>query len=205
MLTSTMKMKSLLVAVFISGVLSAVSGCGTDHVTSTSETTNPVSSNRGGRTLQNDSEKPPGTANRSETDSPPRLSASANAQLHEMSFDDLNCGLQADVVFRPWMLTERVQQLDGRRVQITGYMLPDVKQKGITEFILLRNTECKFGPGGQPDHLVWVRMKSGATASYSNNPVEVVGILKVNPYTGPDGNTWSLFDMAGETVKARRR
>ena len=204
-----MKMMSVLGVVLIAGLMSASSGCESSRITSTPETTKPVSNNRGGPAVQSVPDEPPGTIERNgigkDSTPQPSSSSASTQQVHEISFDDLNCSLQADVVFRPWMLTERVKELDGQRVQITGYMLPDVKQKGITEFILLRNTECKFGPGGQPDHLVWVRMKSGSTASYSNNPVEVVGILKVNPYTGPDGNTWSLFDMAGETVKARRR
>jgi hypothetical protein len=125
--------------------------------------------------------------------------------VHSISFDDLNCGMQADVVFRPWMLTDRVKELDGQRVSIAGYMHPDAKQKGITEFILLRNTECKFGPAGQADHLIQVKLKPGVTTRFSISPVEVVGILKFNPFTGPDGNTWSIFDMDGESVGPPKR
>jgi hypothetical protein len=125
--------------------------------------------------------------------------------VHDISFDDLNCGMQADIVFRPWMLTDRVKELDGQRVRIAGYMHPDVKQKGITEFVLLRNTECKFGPSGQADHLIQVRLEPGATARYSIEPVEVIGRLAFKPFTGPDGNTWSIFEMTGESVGAPRR
>jgi hypothetical protein len=125
--------------------------------------------------------------------------------VHSITFDDLNCGMQADIVFRPWMLTDRVKELDGQRISIAGYMHPDAKQKGITEFILLRNTECKFGPAGQADHLIQVKLKPGITTRFSISPVEVVGILKFNPFTGPDGNTWSIFDMEGESVGPPKR
>jgi hypothetical protein len=131
--------------------------------------------------------------------------AAKSTEVHQISFDDLNCSMQADIQFRPWMLTDRVKELDGKRVRIAGYMNPTDKQKGITEFILLRNTECKFGPSGQADHLIQVKLNKGVTASYSIGPLEVVGTLVVNPYTGPDGNTWSIFDMTGESAKPLRR
>ena len=31
-------------------------------------------------------------------------------------------------------------------------------------------------------------------------PVTVEGTLKVEPYEGPDGNTWSVYRMIGERV-----
>ena len=71
----------------------------------------------------------------------------------EISFDDLVIGMQADVVYRPWMLTERAKEIDGQTVRLVGYVHPGVdKQKHIKELVLLRNLECKFGPGrpGRP-------------------------------------------------------
>ena len=35
-----------------------------------------------------------------------------------------------------------VQELDGKRVIITGYMYPGASQKGIKEFVLLRQKDC---------------------------------------------------------------
>lgn len=128
-----------------------------------------------------------------------------NGEAEQITFDDLNCGMQADIQFRPWMLTERVKELEGQKVRVAGYMHPDAKQKGIVEFILLRNTECKFGPAGQADHLVRVKLKEGVTTSYSISPVEVTGVLTINPFEGPDGNTWSIFDLEGEAVGTPRR
>ena len=126
-------------------------------------------------------------------------------EVHKISFDDLNCGMQADIVFRPWMITERVKELDGQQVRIVGYMNPDVKQHGITEFILLRNTECKFGPSGQADHLIRVKLDPGVTTNFSSKPVQVVGKLIVNPFNGPDGKTWCIFDMTGKSVGVPQR
>ena len=108
------------------------------------------------------------------------------------------------MVFRPFMLSDRVKQLDGKKIRISGYMLPDLKTKGIRQFVLLKNTECKFGPGGQADHLINVLMIDGVTARFRDDPVSVQGVLKVNPFQGPDGNTWSIYDLACERVETYR-
>lgn len=124
----------------------------------------------------------------------------------EISFDDLVIGMQADVVYRPWMLTDRAKEVDGQRVKLVGYIHGGVdKIKNLTEVILLRNRECKFGPGGQADHLVRVMLKPGVKVNYTDNAVEVQGLIKVNPWQGPDGNTWSLYDLEGEAAKDLKR
>ncbi len=114
--------------------------------------------------------------------------------------------MQQDIVFRPWMLSDRAKELDGKRVRLTGFMHGGVSQtKKIKEFVLLKNTECKFGPGGQADHLVQVKMHGSATADYSASPLQIEGVLKLNPFKGPDGNTWSIYDLEGETAKTVRK
>lgn len=126
--------------------------------------------------------------------------------LEVITFDDLILGMQPDMVFRDFLLTDRARELDGKKVRLVGYMDGGVSQtKGIQEFVLLQNTECKFGPGGQADHLVRVLMKGGATADYTLNALQVEGVLKINPYNGPDGNTWSVYDLIGEQVKSIRK
>jgi hypothetical protein len=134
-----------------------------------------------------------------------RPSSSGEGEAIEIVFEDIQLPIQADMVFRPFMLTERVQELDGQRIRIHGYMLPDSKTRGITQFVLLKNTECKFGPGGQADHLINVLMTNGVTARYRDDPITVEGVLKVNPFQGPDGNTWSIYDLACDKVETYRR
>lgn len=127
-------------------------------------------------------------------------------QPEEISFDDLVIGMQADIVFRPWMLSDRVKEIDGQSVRLIGYVHPGVEtQKHIKELVLLRNLECKFGPGGQADHLVRVTFKPGVEASFTKNAVEVQGVLKINPFQGADGNTWSIYDLEGTGFKDLRR
>jgi hypothetical protein len=121
-------------------------------------------------------------------------------EAEKITFEDLllveGVGLQADVVFRPFMLTERVKELDGKRVSLSGYMYGGVASaRGIKEFILLRQKECKFGPGGQADHLAQVALQKGTTIDFTTAPVKVEATLKVEPFEGPDGNTWSIYRL----------
>lgn len=117
-------------------------------------------------------------------------------EVIDITFDDVNLQMQADMVFRPFLITDRVRQLEGRRVRIGGVMYATDRTRGITEFVLLKNTECKFGPGGMADHLVSVTLKDGETTTYpGDKPISVEGVLRVNPFQGPDGFTWSVYDL----------
>ena len=150
------------------------------------------------------SEKP--TAGKPVADTP---AAESKRPLPEViiavTFDDLNLQMQADMAYRDWMLTDRAKELDGHRIRIVGTMLSDGQLKGVKEFVLLRNKECKFGPGGQADHLISVKLKAGQEVSYTTNSVQIEGILKIRPVNGPDGNTWSLYDLATDSFKVLRK
>ncbi len=114
----------------------------------------------------------------------------------KITFDDLNLGMSQDMVFRPFLVTDRVKELDGTRVRITGFIHGGAAgTKGIREFVLLKNTECKFGAGGQADHLAMVYLTPDQTTKYQLEAVKVEGVLKVKPYEGTDGNTWSVYDL----------
>ena len=120
----------------------------------------------------------------------------------KITFEDIVLGMQADVVFRDFMLTDRAKELDGKRVSIAGYMHGGVEStRNIREFILLRNTECKFGPGGQADHLARVFLQADHKAKFTKDSVKVEGTLKIEPYVGTDGNTWSIYRLEDARVK----
>ncbi|MDG2382663.1 MAG: DUF3299 domain-containing protein [Pirellulaceae bacterium] len=128
----------------------------------------------------------------------------SNNDVVDISFDDIKLPMQEDMVFRPFMLTDRVKELDGKRIRISGYMLPDTRTKGIKQFVLLKNTECKFGPGGQADHLLNVLMTEGQDARFRSEPISIEGRLTIKPFQGPDGNTWSIYDIICDRVTRYR-
>jgi hypothetical protein len=119
----------------------------------------------------------------------------------KITFDDLNLGMQADIVFRDFMVSDRVHELEGKRISIVGYMHPPETQRGIKKFILLKNTQCKFGPGGQADHLADVVLKPDHSTTFTPGPVKVEGTLKLEPVQGPDGNTWSIYRLEDAQIR----
>ncbi|HMC11390.1 MAG TPA: hypothetical protein VKH44_08875 [Pirellulaceae bacterium] len=122
----------------------------------------------------------------------------------KITWDDLNLGMQADVVFRPFMISahDRVKDLEGKRISIVGYMHGGQSaQRGIKEFILLKNTQCKFGPGGQADHLANVLLRADNSLAFTPSPVKVEGTLKLEPFQGPDGNTWSIYRLEDAQIR----
>jgi hypothetical protein len=149
----------------------------------------------------------PTAADHAATDSLPPLPAGQRppadrtparpGQAEKITFEDLNLGMEADMVFRPFMLlaSERVKELEGKRISIVGYMHPPESQRGIKQFILLKNTQCKFGPGGQADHLADIHLRNGQSTKYTPSPLKVEGTLKIEPFEGPDGNTWSIYRL----------
>ena len=140
-------------------------------------------------------------------DVPPEAAQPArttSGEVVDITFDDIKLPIQEDIVFRPFMLTDRAKELDGQRVRISGFMLADAKTRGIEQFVLLKNTECKFGPGGQADHLVNVIMNEGQSTIFRNDAVAVEGVIKVNPFNGIDGNTWSIYDLTCDRVEKHR-
>lgn len=123
-------------------------------------------------------------------------------EAEKITWDDLNIGMPADVVFRPFMLSDRVKELEGKRISILGFIhgAPETRTK-IKELILLKNTECKYGPQGQADHLAAVYFAEGKAASYTDKAIKVEGTLKIEPFTGDDGNTWSVYRLEDAVVK----
>ena len=144
-------------------------------------------------------QQPPSASNSIDHFLPPP-SGRPSKGVVDISFEDIRLPIQEDMVFRPFMLTDRARELDGKRIRISGYMLPDTKTRGITEFVLLKNTECKFGPGGQADHLLSVKMIPGEDTRFRDDPISVEGTLIIKPFQGPDGNTWSIYDLTCERV-----
>src|SRR3954454_20815032 len=72
--------------------------------------------------------------------------------IYAISYEDLDLRMQPDTLFEDWMLTQRVRDLDGKRVRLTGFMLPGFDSHRIKHFMMLREKECPYGVGGQAHH-----------------------------------------------------
>ncbi|MFN0021247.1 MAG: hypothetical protein ACKVP0_23610 [Pirellulaceae bacterium] len=122
----------------------------------------------------------------------------------KITFDDLILGMQMDMVFRPFMLTDRAKALEGKRVRLTGEMYAgsvSSKEK-LKQFIVLRNKECKYGAGGQADHVADVVMKEGHTAKFTIETVRVEGTLRIAPVNDEKtGTTNHIYVLEDAIVK----
>lgn len=114
----------------------------------------------------------------------------------KITWEQLDLPIPPDSVFEPWMMTTRVEALEGQQVRIEGYMFGGLLQtSGIKSFPLLREKECPFGQGGQPHHAINVKLAGKLRASYTTQPVTVEGTFHIRPWNGPNGKTWSLYHM----------
>ncbi len=113
-----------------------------------------------------------------------------------MTFEDLDIGMEPDSVFEDWMLTLKVKAKLNQRVRITGFMCGAILQsRNIAEIPLLREKECPYGLGGQAHHVVQLHMRATDLLEFTVQPITVEGNLTLKPFTGPNGKTWSLYDL----------
>ena len=133
----------------------------------------------------------------------PRLSVRAGG-LRDLTFDDLEFGMEPDADFERSVLGEKIEKLDGKRVVIRGFILASsvFQQKGIKQFILVRdNQQCCFGPGAYIYHNMQVQMEEGQTANFGIRPVTVEGQFAIKPWIGPDGKCYSVYHLTARSVK----
>ncbi len=82
-----------------------------------------------------------------------------------------------------------LQQLDGQRIRIKGYMYPTFKSEGLKGFVLTRDTgECCFGPNAFVYFLIKVRLAEGQKTDYIHNkPFDVEGVFRIDPEADDSG------------------
>jgi hypothetical protein len=120
--------------------------------------------------------------------------------LNDITFDDLELDMPLGTLFDRAMLTPRAAQLDGQKVRIRGFIYPGVvQQSGITNFLLVKNLECKFGPQGLAYCVMRVDLDEGVTTEFTTYPITVEGTLSVRPYDA-GGFTWSVYHLQGQRV-----
>ena len=128
--------------------------------------------------------------------------ATGDGRVREITFDDLKLPLEKGEPFDRGILPPAVDALQGERVRIRGYILPSFQQRGITQFVLVRdNMECCFGPGALLHDCVVVRMRPGRSADFSIRPVAVAGSFRIEELKGPDGKHLAVYGIDGDAVE----
>lgn len=122
--------------------------------------------------------------------------------IRDISFDDIKFDMEKGAPFTRDLLPQRVTGLERERIRIRGYILPSFQQKGLAQFVLVRdNMECCFGPGAALYDCVVVRMQPGKTADFSIRPVAVAGTFRLEELRGPDGKHLAIYALDGEEVR----
>ena len=120
----------------------------------------------------------------------------------EVTFDDIKLELEKDEPFVKTKRTERLDQLDGERIRIRGFILPGYQQSGLKQFVLVRdNMECCFGPGAALFDCIIVEMVGDKSTEFSVRPVAVQGVFKVQELKDLDGRQLAIYHLDGEDVR----
>jgi hypothetical protein len=110
----------------------------------------------------------------------------ASRRARNISFDTIKFEMEKRDRFVKTMLTPTINALDKKRVKLRGFMLPGYMEKGISQFILVRdNQECCFGPGAALFDAVFVQMRKGETTRYEYFPITVEGAFHIDPIENP--------------------
>jgi hypothetical protein len=126
----------------------------------------------------------------------------AGDRPYDKTFDDIRFAMKPEEPFRRAMVTAAIEQLSGQRIRIRGFMLPTAQQRGIREFVLVRdNQQCCFGPGAALFDCILVEMQPGQSAAFSIRPVAVTGKFAVNEFDGPDGRCLAIYHMDADGVE----
>jgi hypothetical protein len=106
------------------------------------------------------------------------LSATAAESTKSLTFDDVKLDMKNEEKYRPELLTDKVKALAGKTVSIKGFMSPSFKADDITEFVLMRNSSCKFGRDA-PHHFVRIKLAEGESVKFQITPLTVEGRFKI--------------------------
>ncbi|WP_339728529.1 hypothetical protein [uncultured Gimesia sp.] len=106
-----------------------------------------------------------------------------------INYDDIDLlkvmNMEPVTLKAPELMPQWLKDLDGKRIQIRGFMYPPFQQTGNEFFQLARDNQiCCFGKNPKIYDLFPVVMRDGVTADYIlNRPFDVVGVFHIKAET----------------------
>jgi hypothetical protein len=101
-------------------------------------------------------------------------------------------------------MPKRVKDLSGKKVLMTGFMLPIDEVQNIKEFLLVKSLwSCCYGQPPDIHGIVRVVMPKGKTTDYFFDPLKIVGTFKVEA-TVLDGYCVDIYQLHVESLEALR-
>ena len=99
-------------------------------------------------------------------------------------------------------MPKRCKELDGKKVLMTGFMLPIDEVQNIKEFLLVQSLwSCCYGQPPDINGIVRVVMPKGKTTDYFFDPLKIIGTFKVEA-TVMDGYCVDIFQLKVESLEA---
>jgi len=135
---------------------------------------------------------------------PPKSnSRSSSGGPVDITFDTIKFDMKSkEDTFTRALLTPEIMGLNGKKVKLRGYILPGFQQRGLTNFVLMRdNQECCFGPGAWIYDCVIVEMKPDKSTDYTVRPIAVEGTFEVHEYhdpMDPDAPVLAVYRIIGD-------
>jgi len=128
-------------------------------------------------------------------------SAAPPPEQRRLTFDDLKFDSVAAQPFRRDVLGKRIASYEGRTVRITGYMVPSFRERGLTQFVLVRdNGVCCLGREPALCDLIVVHVRPRRTTHYRLEPITVEGVLSFKPVTF-GRRTVAVYRLDAEQVR----
>ena len=101
-------------------------------------------------------------------------------------------------------MPKRIKELSGKKVLMTGFMLPIDEVQNIKEFLLVQSLwSCCYGQPPDIHGIVRVVMPKGKTTDYFFDPLKVIGTFKVEA-TIMDGYCVDIYQLHVESLEALR-
>ncbi|MFN7589021.1 MAG: DUF3299 domain-containing protein [Planctomycetota bacterium] len=99
-------------------------------------------------------------------------------------------------------MPKRIKDIDGKKVMMTGFMLPIDEVEKIKEFLLVQSLwSCCYGQPPDINGIVRVVMPKGKTTDYFFDPLKIVGTFKVEA-TMLDGYCVDIYQLHVESLEA---
>ena len=99
-------------------------------------------------------------------------------------------------------MPKRIKDLSGKKVLMTGFMLPIDEVQNIKEFLLVESLwSCCYGQPPDIHGIVRVVMPKGKTTDYFFDPLKIVGTFKVEA-TMLDGYCVDIYQLHVESLEA---
>ena len=99
-------------------------------------------------------------------------------------------------------IPDYIRPIDGRRVAVTGFMLPlRTSAKGCTDLLLVRDqASCCFGATPKMNHWIRVTAPDPGLRVVTGRPITVLGTLRVGPFV-ENGSITSIYEMSGDRLE----